>query len=223
MSPDRADLLTRVRRICAQLPDTEESSRLGGQPHFYVNGKIYTGCGVEDGVWSAGMKVGLELQSLLVTRPGFRVAKYVGRYGWINVDESALADDAELERLIRLSYDLIRGDAAGAPAAAAKPSTRAGAKAGSRAQPGARRESAPEPEPSAANAKSTTKATNATTKTSATTKTKAATTTKAAMTKTTKARARTKPTANATKAVPARKPASKPASARSRSRRAPRG
>ena len=52
------------------------------------------------------------LQSLLITRPGIEVAKYVGRYGWISVDESALQDDDELRHLVALSYDLI---AKGAP------------------------------------------------------------------------------------------------------------
>ena len=99
--PGRSALLARVRRICGALPDTEESSRLGGQPHFYVRGKIFAGCGEENGGWCVGMKVGLELQSLLVKRPGFLVAKYVGRYGWITVEERGLADDAELERLVR--------------------------------------------------------------------------------------------------------------------------
>jgi len=103
----RSDLLARVRRFCATLDDVEESSRLGGQPHFYVRGKIFAGCGEEDGGWCVGMKVGLELQSLLVTRTGFRVAKYVGKHGWITVDEAALADDGELRRLLRISYDLI--------------------------------------------------------------------------------------------------------------------
>lgn len=109
--PKTRELLPRVRRICTALPGVEESSRLGGQPHFYVDGRIFAGCGIEDGVWTCGMKVGLELQSLLVTRPGFRVAKYVGRYGWISVEASALADDGELERLIHISYELIAGEA----------------------------------------------------------------------------------------------------------------
>ena len=107
-----ATLLDRVRAICTALPDTEESSRLGGSPHFYVGGKIFTGCGEEDGVWTFGVKVGLPLQSLMITRPGITVAKYVGRYGWINVEERALQDAAELERLIGLSYELISGGAA---------------------------------------------------------------------------------------------------------------
>lgn len=103
------NLLDRVRSICRALPDTEESSRLGGSPHFYVNGKIFAGCGDDGGEWSFGVKVGLPLQALLITRPGITVAKYVGRYGWISVEERALQDEAELERLIRLSYDLISG------------------------------------------------------------------------------------------------------------------
>jgi predicted DNA-binding protein (MmcQ/YjbR family) len=105
----KPNLLERMRSLCLSLPDTEESSRLGGSPHFYVNGKIFAGCGEEDGEWGFGCKVGLELQSLLVQRPGFRIAKYVGRYGWIDADEAALQDDDELERLVLLSYELITG------------------------------------------------------------------------------------------------------------------
>ncbi len=105
----KPNLLERVRRICLALPDTEESSRLGGSPHFYVGGKIFAGCGEEDGEWGFGVKVGLDLQSLLIARPGIHVAKYVGRYGWISVEERALQDEAELKRLLLLSYDLISG------------------------------------------------------------------------------------------------------------------
>ncbi|MCR9245255.1 MAG: MmcQ/YjbR family DNA-binding protein [bacterium] len=103
----RKTLLDRVRHIALALPETEESSRLGGEPHFYVRGKIFTGAGIEDGRWCFGVKVGLERQALLVTRPGIRVAKYVGRYGWISVDEAALTGEAELRSLVELSYELI--------------------------------------------------------------------------------------------------------------------
>ena len=117
MVTSQPDLLQRVRRICAELPDTEESSRLGGEPHFYVGGKIFAGCGSDGGAPCVGLKVGLELQSLLVTRPGIHVAKYVGRYGWISVEQQALADDAELERLLKLSYGLITGEGMCGPGA----------------------------------------------------------------------------------------------------------
>jgi predicted DNA-binding protein (MmcQ/YjbR family) len=113
----RRSLLDRVRRFCAAWPDVEESSRLGGEPHFYVRGKIFAGVGDEHGGPCVGMKVGLELQSLLVERDGIHVAKYVGKHGWITVEERALQDDDELERLLRISYDLI---AAGAPKVKAK-------------------------------------------------------------------------------------------------------
>ncbi|MGK0349627.1 MAG: putative DNA-binding protein (MmcQ/YjbR family) [Planctomycetota bacterium] len=114
-----SNLLSRVRKIAMALPDTEESTRLGGSPHFYVRGKIFTGCGDEGGVWSFGAKVGLELQSLLVVRDGIHIAKYVGRYGWISVDEHALQNEDELRQLIELSYDLISAKAPGGKLAAA--------------------------------------------------------------------------------------------------------
>lgn len=128
----KANLLQRLRSICLSLPDTEESSRLGGSPHFYVNGKIFAGCGEQDGEWGFGCKVGLELQSLLVLRQGIRVAKYVGRHGWIDVDEAALQDDAELVRLVRLSYDLVAGKAK--PKAAKKKAARKKRVRGARAR-----------------------------------------------------------------------------------------
>ena len=118
------DLLTRVRAICRALPDTEESSRLGGSPHFYVGGKIFAGCGAEDGTWGVGVKVGLELQAVLIERPGIRVAKYVGRYGWVQIDEAALESEAELAELIRLSYGLISGKGGGACAVTLPATTR---------------------------------------------------------------------------------------------------
>ena len=116
----RNDLLARVRKFCLSLPNTEESTRLGGEPHFYVGGKIFAGCGDDGAGAQVGMKVGLDLQAILVTRPGFHVAKYVGKHGWISVDAAALADDAELHRLLRISYDLIAGGKA--RTAAKKPS-----------------------------------------------------------------------------------------------------
>jgi len=115
MSPGarRQTLLDRVRTIALALPETEESDRLGGSPHFYVRGKIFAGCGDEQGSWGCGVKVGLELQSLMVQRDGIEVAKYVGRYGWIRVAEHALQGDAELRQLVELSYDLVSAKAPG--------------------------------------------------------------------------------------------------------------
>lgn len=104
-------LLERVRRIALALPDTTESSRLGGSPHFYVRGKIFCGCGEEDGRAGIGVKVGLDRQALLIQQPGYTIAKYVGRYGWVDVDESVLRSDRTLRDLIERSYALIAGAA----------------------------------------------------------------------------------------------------------------
>lgn len=110
----KQDLLTRVRKVALALPDTEESTRLGGEPHFYVRGKIFAGAHVEAGGGTMGVKVGLERQAILITRPGIEVAKYVGRYGWISVAESALSGDAELRDLVELSYELVASKLPGA-------------------------------------------------------------------------------------------------------------
>lgn len=114
------NLLSRVRKIGMALPGIEESSRLGGSPHFYGLGKIFSGCGDEGGVWSFGATVGLELHSVLVDRDGIHTVKYAGRYGRINGDEHALPDEGELRQWIELSCDLIRAKAPGGKEQAAK-------------------------------------------------------------------------------------------------------
>jgi len=50
--PKAGNLLSGVRAIALALPDTEECSRLGGSPHFYVLGKIFSGCGDDGGAGS---------------------------------------------------------------------------------------------------------------------------------------------------------------------------
>lgn len=69
MTPRPKNLLDRVRKIALSFPDIEESSRLGGSPHFYVRGKIFSGCGDKGGTWSVGVKVGLESATTAAPQP----------------------------------------------------------------------------------------------------------------------------------------------------------
>jgi predicted DNA-binding protein (MmcQ/YjbR family) len=98
--------LERLRKICLALPDTKETL-IWGHPHFRVGEKIFCGYGHEDGKASIGFKVTMDDQDALIMRDGFRIAKYVGRYGWVTMDLTQSADWGEVEDLVHESYELI--------------------------------------------------------------------------------------------------------------------
>lgn len=109
-SPGVADLLTRLRRICRELPDTTEVEAWG-HPTFRVAGKIYVGFGAADGGGaSMSVKTTPEMQAALVSsHPRFTIAAYVGKHGWISMAMAAGAkvDWNEVEVLVRGSYRLV--------------------------------------------------------------------------------------------------------------------
>lgn len=100
------EVLARMRAICLSLPDTKETLTWG-EPHFRVFDKIFAGCGTEKQRLSIGCKLKKEHQAAIVKRPGFSIAPYVGRHGWISIDAAVFADWDEIEELIRISYRLI--------------------------------------------------------------------------------------------------------------------
>ena len=120
--------LNRVRKICLALPDTKETLTWG-HPHFRVGEKIFCGYGHEDGKASIGFKVTMDHQDALIMRDGFRIAKYVGRYGWVTMDIMRTTDWGEDDELVHESYELIAprrsraklGALAAAPLHASKP------------------------------------------------------------------------------------------------------
>src|SRR5262249_53563766 len=85
------EALARMREICLALPDTKETLTWG-QPHFRVLDKIFAGCGSEGGTTGIGFKLTLPHQAQIVKRPGFSIAPYVGRHGWVSVDVAHIED-----------------------------------------------------------------------------------------------------------------------------------
>lgn len=100
------EALARMREICLALPDTKETLTWG-QPHFRVLDKIFAGCGSEGGTVGIGFKLTLPHQAQIVKRPGFSIAPYVGKHGWVSVDAATIEDWDEIAELVRISYGLI--------------------------------------------------------------------------------------------------------------------
>jgi predicted DNA-binding protein (MmcQ/YjbR family) len=80
-----------------------------GSIHCKVDGKIFAGWGRdEDGVMVLGIRTDLEQQAALVrSDPRFSIAKYVGKYGGIDMKLGPRPDWAEVEHFIVQSYRIM--------------------------------------------------------------------------------------------------------------------
>ena len=123
-----AAVLARVRKLCAGLPDVEETTTWE-KPHFRVGDKIFLGCGDPSDPLAIGLKLAPEHAEVCYrTDVRFKRAAYVGRHGWVTLDLSGRRDWAEVYALIEESYRLIASKASvakldgrrGAPPAAAR-------------------------------------------------------------------------------------------------------
>lgn len=94
--------------IVLKLPGAVED-RPWGSVHCKVDGKIFVGWGrMDNGEMSVGFRVDVEDQAALVDAdPRFSVAKYVGKYGGVDMHIGKTPDWAELERFIVGSYRII--------------------------------------------------------------------------------------------------------------------
>jgi predicted DNA-binding protein (MmcQ/YjbR family) len=93
------------------LPETcEIFVEAWGHPTFRVgpNDKMFASCSPADSETpTLGMKVDKAHQAALVNSDArYKVADYVGRHGWINVDVSGPVDWDEIRELVVESYSL---------------------------------------------------------------------------------------------------------------------
>ncbi|MGZ8378881.1 MAG: MmcQ/YjbR family DNA-binding protein [Gemmatirosa sp.] len=105
--------MTRLRRLCLALPETEEVEAWGA-PTFRVRGKLfamYADAGTHHGHGRASVwcKAGPGNQELMVraSPARFFVPPYVGVRGWIGVHLDDSTDWSELRELLRDGWRLI--------------------------------------------------------------------------------------------------------------------
>ena len=98
----------RLLAIVLRLPGAYED-RPWGSVHCKVDGKIFVGWGrMDDGDMSVGFRVDKALQGMLVANdPRFSIAKYVGKYGGVDMRLGRRPDWREIETFIVESYRII--------------------------------------------------------------------------------------------------------------------
>jgi len=90
------------------LPHTTEEILWGNDLVFKIGGKMYAVTPLEPAAVCLSFKVTEEEFAELCEREGVIPAPYSARYHWIALQEEQAIPVAELKRLIRQSYDLVR-------------------------------------------------------------------------------------------------------------------
>jgi len=101
-------MLAEARRICRELPETEETVDGFGHTTMKVGGKSFVMLGESEGMGgpSLSFKSDRETQEFLIGQEGSRYFRtpYIGHHGWVSVKEPQSADWGELAELLREAY-----------------------------------------------------------------------------------------------------------------------
>lgn len=93
-----------MREIAIALPEVTEEVTWGEDLNFRVNKKIF----LFPGETSMTVKADPDEREALLADPRFKLAAYVGRFGWVTMDVTAKKLDwDEVAELITTSYRLI--------------------------------------------------------------------------------------------------------------------
>ena len=105
--PPASALLTKLRKICSELPDVEETVSWG-HPTFKIGGKTFAVFERYKGEFGLAVKVERELQDVLLKDPRFYLTPYVGKQGWVTLRMQARPVDwTEVREMLKGSYRLI--------------------------------------------------------------------------------------------------------------------
>src|SRR5271170_3465410 len=96
-----------VRRYCLSLPHATEIVQWNALV-FKIGGKIFAILALEPAKTWLSFKCDPEQFADLVERPGIIQAPYFARNQWVALETEDALTPAELKRLVRASYDLVR-------------------------------------------------------------------------------------------------------------------
>jgi predicted DNA-binding protein (MmcQ/YjbR family) len=96
-----------IRRFCLSFPQTKENLQWGEDLCFKVGGKIFAVLDLGSVPQRLSFKCTPEKFAELVEQDGIIPAPYVGRYKWVLLEQLDVLPGAELEDLIRQSYEMV--------------------------------------------------------------------------------------------------------------------
>ena len=138
--------LASIRKLCLSLPDATEQIQWGKDLVFKVRGKMFCVACTEP---VAPPKVALSFKcddetfAELVERNGVIPAPYMAQHKWVAPEQFDTLGGAELEKLIRRAYEIVKAKLGKpGPATKRKPARKAAAKKAATRKP-VRRETAP--------------------------------------------------------------------------------
>jgi len=98
--------LEKLREYCLSLPHATEDVQWGNDLLFRISGKIFVGLNLNP-PHSFSFKCTPEKFDELIELDGIIPAPYTARNKWVMLERLDALPDAEIKRLIRISYDLI--------------------------------------------------------------------------------------------------------------------
>jgi predicted DNA-binding protein (MmcQ/YjbR family) len=96
-----------IRRYCLSFPQATEDMPWPDDLCFKVGGRIFAAVSLHSVPQSISFKCTAEQFAELVEQEGINPAPYVGRYKWVRLERPDVLCDAELEDLIRQSYEMV--------------------------------------------------------------------------------------------------------------------
>ena len=100
--------IDQLRKLCLSFPGTTEQIQWGDDLLFKVGGKMFAVTRLEPAKVWLSLKADPENFVELTERPGIIPAPYLARAKWIALESPDAVPDAELSRLLRESYELVR-------------------------------------------------------------------------------------------------------------------
>ena len=101
--------IEKLREYCLSFPNVTEEVLWGNDLVFKIGGKMFTVIGLGDDVTHRmSFKCTPEEFAELVEREGIDPAPYVARYHWVALVRVNVLPQAELKRLIKDSYEMVK-------------------------------------------------------------------------------------------------------------------
>jgi predicted DNA-binding protein (MmcQ/YjbR family) len=98
-----------IRKYCLSFADATEELQWGDALCFKVKEKMFAVVGLDEVRFT--FKCAPEVFAELIERDGIRPAPYLGRYKWVMLDRLDALRRAELEDLVRQSYEMVLAQA----------------------------------------------------------------------------------------------------------------